>query len=144
MSRLGKREILTKADEFAQALDAEDYERAKPLLSSACIYEISGRTIVGSNEIINSYKAHGDQATIDLDSIEYESAVELDQSGDAIVTFVDRIAHRGETLLHTSQQILQFGIDGLICHIRHIELPGERDALEEFSKLTGWRQDNNS
>ena len=135
MKSIESKNLLT-ASKFAEALDTEDYDTAKNLLSPNCVYH-SGTTIYeGPHEIINVYKKNGDWAAKTFDNIEYESRVEPAQDSTTI-TFVDKIQHNGKKLNHQCKQNVYFDNSEMICKIEHEELPGESEALEKFFAETG-------
>ena len=63
------------ATRFAAALDADDYDAARPLLAPDCRYEAPKSVIIGPDAILDSYR----QASIDghakFDRLEYASTV---------------------------------------------------------------------
>jgi len=142
-------DALSIAQQFAHALDYEDYETATMLISPECIYRIGEKTITGSEAIIASYRESGDWAKANLDRIEYESRVEIDDDGRAVISFVDHLQHEGESLTHTCRQILTVmpqkspaedpknHLPCLITSIEHHDLPGEREAVRAFNDRHG-------
>ncbi|QDU40759.1 SnoaL-like domain protein [Maioricimonas rarisocia] len=125
------------AERFAQALDHEEYHAASKLLADDCVYTCRGSTYRGPEAIIDSYRGHGDAASRDFDGIEYESRVEERADGMAVIEFVDQLTHRGKSHTFTSQQVIEVGDDGLIRRIEHVDLPGQREALETFLRECG-------
>jgi hypothetical protein len=118
--------------QFAKALDQSDFESVIPLLAADCTYTISGSTLSGIEAIIASYQEADEWGKKNLDDVRYESKVE----GNAI-TFIDFLSHKGKSHLHQCQQITTMNADGLICHIEHVELRGEREQVDEFFSSVG-------
>ena len=131
--------VVRIAKQFAQALDNEDYLAAQQLLSPQCSYDMRGSVSTEPSSIIESYKASGEWAARELDSIEYESTVERSANGEAVIIFIDRIQHQGKELVHRCQQIIRLDNTGLIFHIQHKDLPGELEALQTFLRQVGLR-----
>ncbi len=127
-------DLIRIAERFASALDAEDYATAAGFLSSDCEYSVRGRNYRGPAEIIASYKDHGDSAAQDFDEIDYRSEVRAAETGVAI-RFIDRFSHKGRRFTFQCEQVVEIDSAGLICRIRHVDLPGQREGLEEFMKL---------
>ncbi len=126
------------ANEFALALDREDYPRARSLLEGACVYLIRGTRHSGPEAIVSSYKGNGDEAGRRYDSIEYASKVRADGPDAAVIVFTDDISHSGRRLVHTCEQRVRVGPEGLIVAIEHVDLPGERERLERFKAGCGF------
>lgn len=130
---------LAVAARFAHALDREDYGAAAACLAPTCEYSIGSEMHRGPEAIIATYRESGEWAAAQLDSVRYESSVRpsVDAPGGAIVTFTDHIEARGHRLAHRSEQRLWFDEAGRIRLIEHVDLPGERDALEVFFAQVG-------
>ena len=129
--------VLRIAKQFAQSLDNEDYLAAQQLLGPQCSYDMRGSVLTEPSSIIESYKASGEWAARELDSIEYESTVERIVNGEAVIAFIDRVQHQGKELVHRCQQIIRLDDTGLIVHIQHEDLPGELAALQTFLRRVG-------
>lgn len=124
-------------EQFAQALDGEDYQAARMLLSAKCIYNSTSGTRTGPAQVIESYKSNGDWAAAAFDSIRYESHVEPEANDEWMITFTDHIHHKGKHLVHKCGQILTVNQEGLIETIEHRDIRGEKEKLEEFLRDTG-------
>ena len=128
----------TVAEQFAQALDREDYGIARRLLSEDCISQNRGAVFVGPAEIISSYRASSEQAAQKFDEIAYASSVDVaPEPRAAVITFEDRIRHRDQTLVHRCRQVVRLDTDGRISAIEHCDLPGERESLQSFLANVG-------
>lgn len=127
---------ISTAAALAKALDREDYESARQLLAEDCRYEIRGEVLEGADAIIESYRSNGDSGNERFDRVEYESAVEAIESG-ARINYTDRITKAGETHVHRCAQEVRANAEGLIEFIRHVDLEGEREALQAFCERHG-------
>ena len=52
--------MIEHAVQFAEALDAEDYDAAVKHLAEGCTYEFRGKVIEGADAIIASYRTAGE------------------------------------------------------------------------------------
>jgi hypothetical protein len=127
---------LDTARRFARALDAQDYDTVATCLSSTCEYAIRDKIARGRSAIIASYREAASWAASTLESARYENDVRS-ESGAVVITFFDHLAHRGNTLTHRCEQRLEFDDAGQICRIVHVDLAGEREALEAFLEHLG-------
>jgi len=125
---------------FAQALDREDYESAAACLAATCEYTIGEDTHRGHEAILASYRSSGDWAAAHLDGIRYESAVRPGESGEVVIEFTDHLEHAGRKHTHRCEQHLAFDDGGHIARIRHVDLPGESEALQDFFEAVGLRR----
>lgn len=124
-------------EKFAVALDHEDYPSAEQLLAPDCQYEIKGDRLSGPAAIIASYKGNGDDAAKRFDRIEYGSAVRHMDENQYVITFSDDIEHAGKRCFYRCEQYFTVSKQGLIEAIRHQEIPGEREALNQFLEEVG-------
>ena len=124
------------AERFAKSLDEEDYDVTAECLAEECRYYIAGDEHQGREAVIASYKKAGDWASKTLDAIGYESRVRSDD-GRLVVEFVDHLEHAGQKLTHRCEQHLEFDAEGRICKITHVDLPGEKAAVDLFLKSVG-------
>lgn len=125
------------AERFAQALDEEDYTSAAALIASTCVYTTGEETHRGPAAIIASYRSHGNWAAQHLEQVRYESRVRAGERGGVVVTFVDHVEHAGHAHTYQCEQHLSFDEQALISAIQHVELPGEREGLQEFFVAVG-------
>ena len=128
---------LAVAERFAAALDREDYAAAAACLAPDCEYEFRGRVLRGPEAVLASYREAGEWGAGKLDEVRYESSVRAGPGDGATVTFVDHLEHRGARHTHRCEQQLDFAADGRIRRIEHVDLPGEREALEGFFSRVG-------
>ena len=121
------------AQQFAEALDANNFDAATSLLSQDCIYNINEKEIGGVDEIIDSYRKADAWCKRTLDAYTYESSV--DDCG--TITFYDHITHGGKSHVHCCKQRISLGNDDHIVKIEHIELPNEQASIEKFFEQVG-------
>lgn len=128
-------------EQWAEALDRDDFGRVRALLSPHCVYAIRGETIEGPDAICSSYAEAASWGRSKLDELVYESEVVRTSAGSGrgagCVRFTDRMAHAGERHVHTCEQALELGEDGLIARIEHVDLPGEREAAGAWFAKVG-------
>ena len=130
-------DLLDSARRFAQALDREDYVVAASCLAPDCVYAIHGRVLCGSEAIVASYREAGEWGAGQLDHVRFESSVRAGETGGAVVTFVDHLERRSQRHTHRCEQRLELDAAGLVRRIEHVDLPGEREALEGFFTRAG-------
>lgn len=133
--------LLSTGEQFAEALNCNDFEAAAAMLDEDCHYEIGDSPMVGRYEIIDSYRRNAQWAAENLDGIEYDNTVQALPNSGVCVTFIDHVSHRGLQHTYKCQQILRFDNDGLISSIRHVEIEAERKALRRFLERCGINRD---
>lgn len=117
---------------LAEVLDREDFDAARALMRDDCIYEFRGELIHGADAIVASYRGNGDKARKHFDRIEYQSSVVPVDEGQARIDYTDIVNHAGDTLIHRCAQEVDFDSGGAITRIRHVDFPGEREAVAAF------------
>jgi hypothetical protein len=130
------------AEQFAESLDAEDYQAAEAMLSEECEYTCRDRVYRGPSTIIESYRCTGDSANRDFDNVEYESNVRGLTDNVAVIHFIDHLYHKKEQFTFKCQQVIEVDDDGRITRIEHVDLPGQREALSEFMQQIGILESN--
>ena len=125
------------AEQFAESLDAEDYQAAEAMLSVECEYTCRGRVYRGPTAIIESYRGTGECAKRNFDNVKYESAVRSCADKVALVHFTDRLCYNDRHFTFECQQLIEVGEDRLITRIEHVDLAGQREALAEFMQQVG-------
>lgn len=127
--------------EWAQALDVDDFGRVRALLSPHCVYHMRGTELVGPDAICGSYAEAAAWGRSKLDGLVYESSIARTDAGQGhgagTVRFVDHLEHAGERHTHTCEQKVELGEDGLVVRIEHVDLPGEREAVEAWFAKVG-------
>jgi len=125
-------DMIEHAVQLARALDAEDYDAAMKHLAPDCTYEFRGRILNGAKAVIASYRAAGEAARARFDTIRYERSVAPVGTDGARIDYTDIVTLAGDTHAHRCAQEVSLGKDGLVLHIRHIDLEGERETLQDF------------
>jgi hypothetical protein len=129
--------VLQVAEQFAESLDAEDYQAAEAMLSEECEYTCRGQVYRGRAAIIESYRGTGDCAKRGFNNVEYESAVRSIADNVALIHFIDHLCHNDRHFTFECQQLIKVGGDCLITRIEHVDLAGQREALTEFMQQVG-------
>ena len=124
---------LQLVDRFAKALDREDYDGARSVLSPGCVYLLRGARIEGPEAIIASYRGNGDEANARFESIEYGSNVREGDGEWVVIEFWDELAHLGRTHRHCCEQWVVVE-SGRIVRIEHRDLDGEVESLTAFQR----------
>lgn len=124
------------ATKLAKALDANDFDAASYFLADDCVYEIGTQRIVGRDKIIGSYKGNADWAKSAIDEVMLESQISADDNG-FLITYTDKITHKGLKHIYRCQQILSLNEQGLVIKILHREIPGEKEGLQAFEAKAG-------
>jgi len=122
---------------FAEALDRDDFVAAGGYLAAACTYESPSGVIEGAGEIIASYRRNSEWAHRTFDEITFDSQVDAIDERTFRITYFDETLHRGKPHEYRCCQIVTVGDDGKIVHIKHEEIPGEREKLEAYLKEVG-------
>jgi hypothetical protein len=132
-----QKSILSVATRFAFALDTEDYEALAELLSHDCEYLAKSDACVGPKAIIASYREAGAWAKARFNSVIYESSVRVLHEGFAVVTLVDHLEDSDLRHSYSCEQSLSIRGDGKIRRIVHLEIPGQREAVDSFLRRIG-------
>ena len=127
----------TVATRFAVALDTEDYDALAELLSSDCEYVARSGAFVGPDAIVASYREAGMWAKANIASVTYESTVRIVNEASAVVTFVDHLEDSGLRHSYRCEQSIEIRADGKVSRIVHIEIPGEREAVDAYLRQFG-------
>ena len=130
--------VQATAERFAKALDADDFTCAEEFLAPDCEYHIDGRLLVGTGQIINSYRNNSEWGQSVLDAVEFGSRVESVADNEVVISFTDRIKKGDLSHVFQCRQLLT--IDErreLITRIQHQDVGGEREALQAFFDRCG-------
>ena len=133
-------EVLEAAKRFATALDDEDYVALEMLLSDDCKYDSPRGMLIGADAVIDSYGEAARWTKSSIQHVRYESTIRRGADDTAIVTFLDNFEHEGQRHTYRCEQHLHVDTRGRICRIVHIEIPGEREAVERFLDSIGVRR----
>lgn len=129
---------LQTAIRFAQALDeSDDGTIIADMLSVDCVYTVRDKIHLGPDAIIATYVENDKNAQSKFDRVEYQSDVEPLSDTRFAINYLDRLTHSGQTHDHRCQQILSFNKAGLICQIKHVDLPSETESLKSFLDSVG-------
>lgn len=132
LSNLGDTLVMEAAMGLAKDLDAENYQAAEIRLAVGCIYKFRGRTIKGPRAIMGSYRSNGEKARRQFDEVVYQSSVVPLSANEARIEYIDRLTIAGDTHVHRCYQRVCIDGDGLVCGITHVDLDGQREALQQF------------
>ncbi len=122
---------------FAEALDKDDFALAIGFVVDHCVYDAPSGQIVGAKAIMDSYAQNAAWARKAFDSLEFKSHVEMRSPVEALIEYTDITEHKGVHHTYRCQQIVTLDGDGLICKIRHREIPGQQEALNAFLEEVG-------
>jgi ribosomal protein S18 acetylase RimI-like enzyme len=132
--------VRARAGRFAKALDEDDFESAKAYLAQSCQYLVGEKDLHGPETIIQSFREGSNKAKRIFDQVDFGSEILRVDGNRVTVQFTDLIHIKGQSLVYSSRQHLEFGEDGLINRIKHEEIPGELEALEAVLKRLGVAQ----
>ena len=133
----GSEPLRANAGRFTKALDEDDFDSAKAYLARSCRYLKGEKVLRGPETIIQSYREGSDRAKRIFDRVDYGSEILRVDGNRVTVQFTDLIQIKGQTIVYSSKQHLEFGEDGLITRIVHEEIPGEPEALQATLKRLG-------
>jgi hypothetical protein len=133
-------DVLEAAKRFATALDAEDYAALEMLLADECRYDSPRGMLLGADVVIDSYRKAASWTKSNIQHVRYQSTARRDSADTAVVTFLDKFEHFGNRHTYTCEQRLHIDTSGRICRIVHIEIPGEREAVDAFLDSIGVRR----
>lgn len=118
---------------LARALDADNYEMAASVLSDQVEYSIGGHVINGPGAVLASYREASEMAHRLFDNVSYNHEVNAtDDSLSFRVSYSDELTVSGETLKHMAEQHVTVAADEGVVKIVNVDLPGEREKLDEF------------
>lgn len=123
---------------FAVARDNNNFGVAGVMLSEACTYASPQGLLVGRHAILASYAAAAGRAADSLDRVVNSSNVVERGENRFVIEYTDRL-HAGRLVhtYHCEQHVTV--IDEAIHSVTHVELSGERPALEAFLSRVGRR-----
>ncbi len=126
------------AVKFGQSLDNDEFELTKQLLSQDCKYVIGKETLIGPDNICNSYEQNMLEGRKKLDSLEWgKSHIESINETEFYVHFTDFLRHKGKDYVHRCKQKLVVDDHGLISSIEHIHDQEEQDRLDQYYVAVG-------
>ena len=126
------------AADFGTALDKDDFEYVKTLLTTDCQYFIGDTTLVGKNAIADSYEVNMIEGRNKMDKLEWgKSKIEIISETEYFVHFTDYLTHKGEKHVHHCKQKVSINTNGKIFKIVHINDAEEQQKLNAFYKRVG-------
>ena len=127
-----------KAARFGRALDQDDFETAKSLLSDSCEYFIGEDVLKGPQAIVDSYEKNMLEGRAKLDELEWgKSEVSQINERSYYVHFTDYLGHKGKKHIFRCKQLLNLDENGMIVLIRHISDEEEEGKLGAFYVKVG-------
>lgn len=128
----------TAAHIFGNALDNDDFELAKTVISTNCKYSIGKQTLIGPDEIIGLYEKNSKEGHQKFDKLVWgECKIEKLNKTQFFVHFKDFLTKNGITHTYQCKQKLTLNYDGKIQLIEHHEIEEERKKLNDFYKKVG-------
>jgi hypothetical protein len=130
---------------LAQALDRDDYQMAASVLADRVEYTVGDEAIVGPDAVVASYRAASEMAHRLFDEVGYHHEVLV--TDDPItfrVGYTDVLTVAGETLVHSAEQVVTATPDDGVIRIVNVDLPGERERVDEFLTRHGLSRDQAS
>ena len=130
-------EQLSIVERFAQALDEDDFDTARSFVAEDCTYLQGEDELIGPDAIIASYQGNSEWARENLDELRYESSVRDLGDGLFEVHYADHSYHKQQRHTFRCAQRIALNAEGKIARIIHFELPGQREALNDFFTRVG-------
>jgi len=121
------------AQSFGTLLDQDDFEGFKKLLAADCVYHIHEDILHGGDEIAGLYEQNMKAGKKKFDKLEWgECSITALSEDQFMVHFSDFITHGGQTHNYKCNQIISINDDLVVTTIKHQEIPGEREAFEQY------------
>lgn len=117
-------------ERFAQALDDEDYATAALCLDAGAEYDSGEKTILGVDDIIDSFRDAAERGRKTFDSVTFRH--EISSQAQTDIRFLDRLSRNGDTFELDHTMHLTISDRGTITHLRLTYPPGERERLRAF------------
>ncbi len=128
--------VLEIAQQFAAALDHDDYDAAGAVMHPNCMYAIREKTIEGPAAILDSYRTASQTGRSTFDELHFASSVSRADTTHAVIEFIDDLVHNGQQHRHRCQQIVTIKNERITV-IEHCDLDGERESLDAFKRAVG-------
>lgn len=126
------------AKQFGEYLDEDNFEQFKLLLSVDCNYEIGGQVLNTPETIAGLYEQNLKEGKEKFDELIWgKSRVEQVSENQFDIFFSDFLKHKGVTHNYKCKQRILINADGLVEEIIHLELPGEKEALQRYYEQVG-------
>lgn len=118
---------------LADALDADDFETAAANMADGVVYTIGDRVFGGPDAIVASYRESSEMARRLFDEVGYDHVVfPTDDPNTFRVSYSDILTVDGDVLTHMAEQHLTVAPGVGVVRIVNVEVPGERERLDEF------------
>lgn len=131
--------LLEFVERFATALDNDDYETAARCMEQDAVYDDNGgKTIVGRDAILESFRGASEWGRSNLDRLTFSH--EIDDATPLQIRLIDVLAYGGEELALEHTMHLLLSDRGLISAVRVAYPPGERDRVAAFFERHGLKK----
>ncbi len=127
---------------LADALDADDFETAADNMADDVVYTIGDRVYEGPAAIVASYRESSEMAGRIFDEVGYDHVVfPTDDPNTFRVSYSDILTVGDDVLHHQAEQHLTVSPGSGVVRIVNVEVPGEREKLDEFLAKHGLSRD---
>jgi limonene-1,2-epoxide hydrolase len=131
-------EAQTVVEEFADALDADDFDVVQRRLTNDCVYLVGKQRHVGPEAVVASYRDGSHLARRLFEDVIFSHVIVSEHGADSVlVEFRDELLAGGEWFSHRSRQRITVQDGGLVSRIEDIPIPGEGGALADFMQRHG-------
>ena len=128
-----KSSLLQTVKSLAQALDDDDYEAARGLLSPEVVYEIGDERLVGPDAVLASYRSASAMAHRLFPGVEYRhQVIGTVERTKYRVRYSDILTVGEDTHEHIAEQAVTVDPQLGVVRIVDTPVPGEREKLDEF------------
>lgn len=129
-------------ESLADALDADDFETAAARMTDDVVYTIGDRVYEGPDAIVASYRESSEMARRIFDEVGYDHVVHpTDDPNTFRVSYSDILTVGDDVLTHQAEQHLTVLPGSGVVRIVNVEVPGEREKLDEFLAAHGLTRD---
>lgn len=123
--------LLEFVERFATALDNDDYETAALCMEQDAMYDDGGgKTIIGRDAILESFRGASEWGRRNLDSLTFLH--EIDKATPLQISLIDVLVYEGDELVLDHTMHLSLSGRGLISALRLVYPPGERERVSAF------------
>jgi hypothetical protein len=120
-------------ESLARALDEDDFTTAASTMAERVEYLIGGQTIRGPDAVVASYRAASETARRLFDGVTYgHEVIPTDDPSSFRVSYSDELSAGSETLRHLAEQHVTVAPGEGVVRIVDVDVPGERERLDEF------------
>lgn len=129
-------------ESLADALDADDFETAADNMADDVVYTIGDRVYEGPEAIVASYRESSEMARRMFDEVGYDHVVfPTDDPNTFRVSYSDILTVGDDVLHHQTEQHLTVLPGSGVVRIVNVDVPGEREKLDEFLTDHGLSRD---